>query len=466
MATATSRSAAVSTSRRRPAPASPAGSASVRSTAPLSKCRRRLPGPNAGPRAVRLRRRQQHGAGLARVGHDARGVRGRRAGARRPALEAAAPADRRRARQGRHPAIGRGPRCSACTSAGFSPAAGTSGTTTASGPSSSRACSSSLTTSDRLHRVDTAAAEAVSAAIASVTADRSGRSSRLFASGSGLTASSTTQRPGAPRELIGARSPGRRRAAQARGSSFQGTCGKLAAVRRRSGGMAGGGSRRRHAVAVDDGRCGSSREPRLGPWMGLAVGWCARSSRFSPSGRWQGQERVPRSGGVIIAANHLSWVDPFTLGHFVYKAGRIPRFMAKESLFRAPVIGRIVRGADQIPVHRGERDGAAALSDAVAGATRRRSRADLSRGHDHPRSRLVADAGQDRGGPAGADVGCADRPGRPVGAAGDPRAFAPGAGAFRGARSRCTRSSRCTPRRPKPASSRAGRRCGRSPTTS
>jgi 1-acyl-sn-glycerol-3-phosphate acyltransferase len=53
------------------------------------------------------------------------------------------------------------------------------------------------------------------------------------------------------------------------------------------------------------------------------------------------------------------------LGHFVYKAGRIPRFMAKESIFRLPVIGWIVRGADQIPVHRGERDGAAALSDAV-----------------------------------------------------------------------------------------------------
>ncbi|HEX4017542.1 MAG TPA: lysophospholipid acyltransferase family protein [Frankiaceae bacterium] len=81
--------------------------------------------------------------------------------------------------------------------------------------------------------------------------------------------------------------------------------------------------------------------------------------------RWYGQDNVPATGGVIIAANHLSWVDPFTLGHFVYQAGRIPRFMAKESIFRLPVIGWIVRGADQIPVHRGERDGAAALSDAV-----------------------------------------------------------------------------------------------------
>jgi 1-acyl-sn-glycerol-3-phosphate acyltransferase len=80
---------------------------------------------------------------------------------------------------------------------------------------------------------------------------------------------------------------------------------------------------------------------------------------------WLGRERIPATGGVIIAANHVSWVDPFALGHFVYSAGRLPRFMAKASLFHKPLIGMILRGADQIPVHRGERDGAAALSDAV-----------------------------------------------------------------------------------------------------
>jgi 1-acyl-sn-glycerol-3-phosphate acyltransferase len=99
--------------------------------------------------------------------------------------------------------------------------------------------------------------------------------------------------------------------------------------------------------------------------MGFAVTLVRPTSHFLTKRRWYGQEQIPRTGGVIIAANHLSWADPFTLGHFVYKAGRIPRYMAKESLFRVPVLGWIVRGADQIPVHRGERDGAAALSDAV-----------------------------------------------------------------------------------------------------
>jgi 1-acyl-sn-glycerol-3-phosphate acyltransferase len=99
--------------------------------------------------------------------------------------------------------------------------------------------------------------------------------------------------------------------------------------------------------------------------MGFAVALVRPASHLLTRRRWEGQERIPRTGGVIIAANHLSWVDPFTLGHFVFKAGRIPRYMAKESIFRVPVIGFIVRGAEQIPVHRGERDGAAALSDAV-----------------------------------------------------------------------------------------------------
>jgi 1-acyl-sn-glycerol-3-phosphate acyltransferase len=99
--------------------------------------------------------------------------------------------------------------------------------------------------------------------------------------------------------------------------------------------------------------------------MGFAVAITRPLSHFLTKRRWEGQQHIPAKGGVILAANHLSWADPFTLGHFVYKAGRIPRFMAKESLFRAPVIGRIVRGANQIPVHRGTSDAAAALSDAV-----------------------------------------------------------------------------------------------------
>jgi 1-acyl-sn-glycerol-3-phosphate acyltransferase len=99
--------------------------------------------------------------------------------------------------------------------------------------------------------------------------------------------------------------------------------------------------------------------------MGFAIAVIRPLSTVFTKRAWLGRERIPATGGVIIAANHVSWVDPFALGHFVYSAGRLPRFMAKASLFHKPLIGMILRGADQIPVHRGERDGAAALSDAV-----------------------------------------------------------------------------------------------------
>ncbi len=85
--------------------------------------------------------------------------------------------------------------------------------------------------------------------------------------------------------------------------------------------------------------------------------------------RWRfdvhGFEHVPRRGGAIIAANHSSYWDFFTTGKAPYeRVGRPVRILAKESLFRAAVFGRIMRRAGHIPVHRGA--GAEALTSAVA----------------------------------------------------------------------------------------------------
>jgi 1-acyl-sn-glycerol-3-phosphate acyltransferase len=79
---------------------------------------------------------------------------------------------------------------------------------------------------------------------------------------------------------------------------------------------------------------------------------------------WKGMEHI-QSGPVIIVANHVSHADPLMLAHYVYDAGRWPRFLAKDSIFRVPVIGRIVRGAKQIPVVRGSVDAGRALREAV-----------------------------------------------------------------------------------------------------
>ncbi|MFI6520243.1 lysophospholipid acyltransferase family protein [Spirillospora sp. NPDC050679] len=85
---------------------------------------------------------------------------------------------------------------------------------------------------------------------------------------------------------------------------------------------------------------------------------------------WRGRGNVPRTGGVIIAANHISESDPLALAHFVYESGRYPVYLAKSTLFDVPVLKRILRGTGQIPVYRDRADAALALRDAEAALRR------------------------------------------------------------------------------------------------
>ncbi|GAB76600.1 1-acyl-sn-glycerol-3-phosphate acyltransferases [Austwickia chelonae] len=86
--------------------------------------------------------------------------------------------------------------------------------------------------------------------------------------------------------------------------------------------------------------------------------------------RWAGAEHLPKSGGFLVCANHISQADPFAVARFLYDSGHFPYFLAKESLFRAPVIGPIMTRSGQIPVHRGTSHASHAFQsaiDAVAG---------------------------------------------------------------------------------------------------
>jgi 1-acyl-sn-glycerol-3-phosphate acyltransferase len=80
--------------------------------------------------------------------------------------------------------------------------------------------------------------------------------------------------------------------------------------------------------------------------------------------RLEGLEAIPPEGPLIVAGNHLSYVDPIAHAYFVVKAGRRPRFLAKQELFDNRLVGTVLRGVRQIPVDRGS-GGRAALDEAV-----------------------------------------------------------------------------------------------------
>jgi 1-acyl-sn-glycerol-3-phosphate acyltransferase len=70
--------------------------------------------------------------------------------------------------------------------------------------------------------------------------------------------------------------------------------------------------------------------------------------------RARGVEHLPRSGGYVLAAGHVSNLDPWPLGMALFPR-RFLRFMAKSELFWFP-LGLILRGAGAFKVRRGQRD--------------------------------------------------------------------------------------------------------------
>ena len=63
-------------------------------------------------------------------------------------------------------------------------------------------------------------------------------------------------------------------------------------------------------------------------------------------------EKLPATGSFIVVPNHFSDVDPIIVGLAVWRAGRFPHFLAKESIFRVPVVGWFMRATRMVPVLR------------------------------------------------------------------------------------------------------------------
>jgi len=82
------------------------------------------------------------------------------------------------------------------------------------------------------------------------------------------------------------------------------------------------------------------------PTIGAAVTLAARL-------RVYGRERVPMSGGLVVAANHFSWIDPPALGA---ACPRTLYYMAKVEAHRVPGLGQLMRSFGAFAVRRGESD--------------------------------------------------------------------------------------------------------------
>ncbi|AYA76854.1 1-acyl-sn-glycerol-3-phosphate acyltransferase [Bacillus sp. Y1] len=66
-----------------------------------------------------------------------------------------------------------------------------------------------------------------------------------------------------------------------------------------------------------------------------------------------GQENIPKVGSVLLCSNHISNLDPIVVGTTTPRA---VHFMAKEELFRVPVIGKLFPHLNAFPVKRGMSD--------------------------------------------------------------------------------------------------------------
>jgi 1-acyl-sn-glycerol-3-phosphate acyltransferase len=81
------------------------------------------------------------------------------------------------------------------------------------------------------------------------------------------------------------------------------------------------------------------------------LGWLFFRAVFKLYFRWRvyNPERVPLQGGVILAANHASYIDPPLVGAGV---PRMINYLARETLFHIPVLAAILRSWKVVPVDR------------------------------------------------------------------------------------------------------------------
>jgi 1-acyl-sn-glycerol-3-phosphate acyltransferase len=93
--------------------------------------------------------------------------------------------------------------------------------------------------------------------------------------------------------------------------------------------------------------------PRAEPWFRFAE-WTLRPPlALWFNWRFEGLEHIPPEGPILVACNHISYLDPLAHAYMLVKAGRRSRFLAKSELYGNAFLRRVLRGTRQIKVERG-----------------------------------------------------------------------------------------------------------------
>ncbi|WP_371783413.1 lysophospholipid acyltransferase family protein [Streptosporangium subroseum] len=98
-------------------------------------------------------------------------------------------------------------------------------------------------------------------------------------------------------------------------------------------------------------------------WVAVAVAIVKPISWLLVKKDWRRSDRLPKAGGIILVTNHLSWLDPILISHYLYNNGRWPTILAKSGLFSVPGLGHMVKELQAIPVYRGSADAARSLGE-------------------------------------------------------------------------------------------------------
>jgi len=107
-----------------------------------------------------------------------------------------------------------------------------------------------------------------------------------------------------------------------------------------------------------------------GFWFGFAIWMLWPFTMFGTKIGWRGGGHIPRTGGALLAINHVSFADPIFDVAFTVSHGRMPRFLAKSELWDVPVVRSVLGKGGHIPVYRSSARAGDAYREAIAAVKR------------------------------------------------------------------------------------------------